>query len=166
MTTSNATQWIGLIGALGGVIATALFALVTATLNHRWQQTSRTEDREHAALKEKAEVRREAYTRYLAAMEVLDTCLDTLESGSGKSAAEYLEEMRKAEPVAFDEHDRAFVCAQLVASARVYDELEKYATLWGEQLVVALVSGNPRDIDSWRDLRRSLLEAMRADVTI
>src|SRR5437016_2990531 len=72
MVTAISTAWVGVIGALGGVIVTGLIGLVTAVLNHRWQRASAHEERSHTAREAQAALRREAYVRYLAATDALE----------------------------------------------------------------------------------------------
>jgi hypothetical protein len=66
-----ATQWVGVVGALGGVIVTGLIALATAGLSHRWERAAARDERTLGAREARATLIRDAYTRWVVAVNAI-----------------------------------------------------------------------------------------------
>jgi hypothetical protein len=65
--------WIGLLGALGGVVLTGAIGLLTAHMNHRWER----ENQRGELLLKRSELRRDAYSRFLTSAQNLVDNVDT-----------------------------------------------------------------------------------------
>jgi hypothetical protein len=159
------TQWIGLIGALGGVVVTGLIGLATAVLNHRWQRASGREDRTHQAREAKAAIQRQAYARYLAAMEAVDTFLITRPPRPEIPVRDRLRANRQEDPKVFDEYDAAQAIAQLVAGDRVRDALGEFENQWTEACLAAVTADDPLEATSGLEntSKKEMIAAMRAE---
>jgi hypothetical protein len=59
--------WIGLLGALGGVVLTGAIGLLTAQMTHRWERDKQAAE----LLLKRSELRRDAYSRLLASAQSL-----------------------------------------------------------------------------------------------
>lgn len=158
---SNA--WIGVVGALGGVILTGLLGLATAVLNHRWTaQAARSQRRYDVALK-RAETRRVAYARFLGATDNVRDAAETAEppvdtSDRGKLAVWY-----RTEPDLFREMQVADSEAKIVASDAVFSAMEAFEEALANFLNA--VFDDPDNADSglvW-ETHGELLAAMRAE---
>jgi hypothetical protein len=124
------TQWIGLIGALGGVVVSGVVGLTTATLTHRWQRAGSREDRSHQARETIAALRREAYARYLTTMEAAASFILTRPPQPDTPLADRLRSIREEDPKIFDDMDAAETNAQLLAGDRVLAALEVFDADW------------------------------------
>jgi hypothetical protein len=65
--------WIGLLGALGGVVLTGAIGLLTARMNHRWEREKQADE----LLLKRSELRRDAYSRFLTSAQSLIDNVDT-----------------------------------------------------------------------------------------
>jgi hypothetical protein len=53
---ADSSAWFALAGALGGVTLTGPLGLITASLNHRWDERARTEQQVQAAQEQRRKV--------------------------------------------------------------------------------------------------------------
>lgn len=119
--------WIGVIGALGGVVVTGLIGLATAVLNHRWTRVSAQDARRYELRDKRAELRREAYTRYLRAVTVVVEEVATWEPPDRSlSVMELLDMFRRAKPECVIEYDASQYQARLLASEPVLRAIDTY----------------------------------------
>jgi hypothetical protein len=162
-----AAQWVGVIGALGGVVATGVIALITAVLNHGWQRTNVREERLYQERMARAALQRETYTRYLAAREALESFVVTRQPWPNLTPAERLREMRDQDSKVFDEDDAALAEVRLLSGDRVFHAVDEFDEKWMAAYAEAVHMDEPmkagfRSTDA---LRTTMLAAMRAEQT-
>jgi hypothetical protein len=164
------SEWIGVIGALGGVVVTGAIGLATAVLNHRWTTAAQAEEREEARLDSNATKRLEAYSRYLAASDVVDSIMiATFSSDEWRAAHQGVDsyqqalELRAKDPKPYDEYDSALGSAQLLAGAAVGEALERFDAAFVASCM-ALVADPGASSEGKNEAGRALREAMRREV--
>lgn len=165
MASSSATQWIGLIGALAGILASGIIGLATAILTHRWQRDSKREDRSREARFAQAELKREAYVCYLAASEALENYLSSIAPEPGTDITTWLDESRNANPAVWDAADAARARARLVASDEVLIGINQFEDEWVQCLVRWLTKVDNAALDGIDNLKDELINAMRVEQT-
>jgi len=165
--------WIGVIGALGGVAITGVIGLLTALLNHGWQEDTRESERLDRIDDSQATLRRDAYTRYLVASDRLTDFLLTQPSQPGPvdlaDKAMILARL-KAARLGGDEHFVEYNSALLQASilagetvASLLREFEQWMTL---QIATSVMQGDALDSPAFNgfDAKRvTLITEMRAE---
>jgi hypothetical protein len=158
-------EWVGVIGALGGVLVTGIVGIATAILNHRLQRASNREDRAHQAQEANLTLRREAYAHYLTALEAIDNFLVTRPPRSTSDWKEQLRTTHKENPAVFDAYYAALAGAQLVAGDRVAHALDRYKGEWDKTLASILTSSDPLEVevDTETEVKEEMLTAMRAE---
>jgi hypothetical protein len=161
-----AAQWVGVIGALGGVLLTGVFAIATAILNYRAQRTSAQEDREVQRRNSKAELLRDAYTRlqtnvFTAGWILFSYTVPAGEVGD-EQAVEALGAIREAHKQMFEELEGADSALQLLGSDRVRDASSAVTDALVD-LLEATVRGKWSDdaMERIEGTRNALLEALR-----
>ncbi len=159
------TAWIGVIGALGGVIVTGVIGLVTALLNHRWQESERRQSRSERLSETRAELRRDAYVRFLVAAQTMGDHLLIQTPESGGDPFEAMRSMRAAEPKIFDEFDASERAMRLLGGERVIEELDRYREWFDNASRTAILSKNPllEAFNGWPEAEGKLIEAMRRE---
>jgi hypothetical protein len=166
------SAWIGLVGALGGILVTSLFGLVLAVLKHRWEAETHKQQRSHRLSESRAESRRTAYMRYLVATdEIAEYVLmqPAHEDGTPSTLDEVRErirELRAGGDSHFSSYDAAFIEAQLLAGGEVVEALDAFDSWMSEQIVIALTTGSDASEGALVEVeqkRRPLLETMRAE---
>jgi hypothetical protein len=159
--------WVGVVGALGGVVVTALAGLVTAVLNHRWQTSSRHEDRSDRLREARAQLRRDAYARFLIAVQVMGEKIETRPPENlSQPLDERLNNFRLANAEQFREFDAAERYVRLLAGPSVIGPFDTYWTWIIEQTQLSFEAGSPANskaFESWGDFEKPLIEAMRSE---
>jgi hypothetical protein len=149
-----APEWVGLIGALGGVLVTGCVGLATAILNHRWQSDSARTERDHQQRESFSASQLAAYNRYLAAYEGFENLVASLPPLSPESNLR--REIHEQDPVSDDEFKAAANHIRLVAGDHVIEAFERFTDAWNRALTG----------DASPDVQRcklELIEAMRAE---
>ena len=169
-----ATQWVGLIGVLGGVIATGAIGFITAVLSHGWQRTDAHEQRDIQLREAKATVLRETCTRMVTAVNVLAVAVFT-SPGSGdipeseqdavKKAWSSLRLVREENRTHFDEMEAAQAELEIVAGDSVRTAARSLAAAFSGLAGGALVLPEPSKADpsEFERARDALLDATRAE---
>jgi hypothetical protein len=163
MASSTATQWIGLVGALAGVLASGMIGLATAILTHRWQRDSKREERSREARFAQAELQREAYVSYLAALEALENYLSSLSPKSSTDITTWRDESRNANPAVWDAVDAARTRARLVAGDEVLIGINRFEDAWVQCLIRWLTKVDKTALDGIDGLKDGLINAMRVE---
>jgi hypothetical protein len=157
------TAWIGLVGALGGVLLTGAIGLITAVLNRKWQVAAAERDRQYRTTDRLYDLRREAYVRYLQAAQAM---------GDGHKAMTrirdpeklYVEFEREIWPE-FDEvrrgYDSAMRDAKLLATQPVLEAIEYYDKWLNDACKRKMDTG--ANFDDWTGKESDLIEKMRAE---
>jgi MoxR-like ATPase len=147
------------------VLATGAIALGTAILNHRWQRSDTREDRTLEAREARAAIRRDAYVRYFATKEALESYLKTRAQEPGLSPLDKLRAMHQDNPGLVNEFNAAAANARLVAGQPVLDALEANDAEWGAVLGRLVQAADPLEVqDTSSDgPERALLQAMREE---
>jgi hypothetical protein len=167
--------WIGLIGALSGVLVTGAFGLVVTVLKHRWDTGSELQQRKYRLGETRAESRRSAYIRFLNAASALGDHVLVQPPGKGggakdlQKARERVRELQSSNDSCFSEYSEALLEAQMLAGARVLEELGAFDKWAIEQLVASLLEADAMNIGAFFDAeekRMPLLSAMRDEQAI
>jgi hypothetical protein len=128
-TNSSTALWFTLVGALGGVLLTGLFALATAIVNHRWQEETVRRQANEERHRQYRQERKEAYAEYMLTYGTNYLNIQRLDREVRKrKKAQQTVEQRDPELnkiiVADDDRWRAAdASAQIVASKAVLDAL-------------------------------------------
>jgi hypothetical protein len=162
--------WIGVIGALGGVLVTGLIGLVTAVLNHQWQRESRNEERRDNVNDARAALRREAYTRFLVSTDVMTDFLLTQparsEQASTSDITERLRAIRLNGKKEFDEFDSSYIQVKLLCGKGVEEALIPFHDWFVDQFGAAVRQSNvlrSTAFDGMETEREPLIEAMKVE---
>jgi hypothetical protein len=160
--------WIGVIGALGGVLVTGLIGLVTAVLNHRWQRDARGEERTDHVSETRAGLRRDAYTRFLVSTDALTDFLITqpIREDDGADFAERLRTLRQSSKQEFDEFDGSYVQVKLLCGPEVEAALTTFHNWYIQQCATAIRESDAMNSDALNGMERKrepLIEAMKAE---
>ena len=163
---SDASAWIALAGALGGVALAGGLSLATAALNHRWGEQSRVRaarEQETRAMRDQA---REACHDYLVATNSFYQAVDQV----------YLRTSRAEQ---FDQHEHVRAAITALQDAYVYlaisagAEVRKIAREYNKSLYELQRVARRADTDEWREIerethdkRRKLREAMRTELGV
>jgi hypothetical protein len=163
---SDASAWIALVGALGGVALAGGLSLATAAFNHRWSEQTRVRAAREQETRVMRDQAREACHNYLVATNSFYQAVDQV----------YLRTSRAEQ---FDQHEHvraaitalqdAYVDLTISAGAEVRDIARGYnKSLYDLQRVARRA-----DTDEWpkveretHDKRRELREAMRAELGV
>lgn len=151
-----ATQWVGLLGALGGVLITGCIGLATAWLNHRWQRESAFDERAHQQREARASLQREAYSRYLAAYEAFENHVTTVDLDDVETE-DIWPKLHKKNPAVVDEFYAAANHARLLAGDGVLAAIEAFDEAWE-----GAVFGDA-DEDVIAEQKKELIKAMRVE---
>jgi hypothetical protein len=169
--------WASLIGALGGVFLTSVFALITAILTRRWRESSRLEEWSHRVYREDVTLRRDAYVQLLSGLKKLGNDVNTRKPWDEREAQHFQtlgreEKIRYAEnrvsawrdeaPEIWDEADFALQQAKLVAGEDLFRTLEAHEDVLDQQLGVAAASRDPQKFGE--AVSKELILAMRIDL--
>jgi hypothetical protein len=163
--------WIGLIGALGGVVATGAIGTGTAALTHSWQEGTRKRERADRLRESRATLRRDAYIRFLVSAEDVTDFVLAQQPGDGdlKQASEVrerLRRLRKSGDAQFAEYFAARLQVNLVASEQVNSKFEEFVNWMNGQIGVAVGQADPLEsgaFDGHAERRKELVEAMRME---
>jgi hypothetical protein len=166
--TSGTAAWFTLIGALGGVLLTSTVALVTATLNHRWQ----TQSRERQALEEHVKYlrqeRRETYAHYWSAWNRFQHDLQALRAEAQKHRRPTKDGLKKRAPQVVERAWTAEVgwreaadAVLLIGSQTVVDAATDHFRTTDARLCAAWNGeGHPDQSGTWQ----KLFDAMRSEL--
>lgn len=165
------SAWIGLIGALGGVVATGIIGTGTAALTHSWQEGTRKKERVDRLRESRATLRRDAYIRFLVAAEEVTDFVLAQRPGDGdlKRASEIrerLRSLRKSGDAQFAEYFAARLQVNLVASEQVNSTFEEFVNWMNGQIGIAVSQADPLGSGAFNghtERRKALVEAMRAE---
>lgn len=165
------SAWIGLIGALGGVVATGVIGAGTAALTHSWQEGTRKKERADRLRESQATMRRDAYIRFLVAAEEVTDFVLAQKPGDGdlKEASEIrerLRSLRRSGDAQFAEYFAARLQVNLVASKRVNSTFEEFVNWMNGQIGTAVSQADPLKSGAFNGhvkKRKELVEAMRAE---
>jgi hypothetical protein len=162
--------WIGVVGALGGVVVTGVIGLVTAGVNHRWQEETRRRERLDRLGESRATLRRDSYTRFLVAADQLtDYFLTQRQDHDADDVWEIVERLRNHRlegTEQFSEYFAAQFQATLLAGERVSQPLEDFIGWINEQCGIAAGKADPLGsgaFDGFGETRRSLVKVMRTE---
>jgi hypothetical protein len=157
------TAWIGLIGALGGVLLTGTIGLITAALNRKWQVVAAERDREYRTTDRLYDLRREAYVRYLQAAQVMGDGHKAMTTTRGpeQSYAQFALEAWAAFDEVRREYDAAMRNAQLLATGGVLTAIKDYDA-WLQDACRRKMDTGARFGD-WTRKEADLVEAMRVE---
>ncbi len=164
--------WIGLVGALSGILVTSFFGLVIAFLKHRWEDSSQREQRLYRLGEARAESRRGVYTRFLTAAEELgDYALAQPPHKDGRptsleEARQRLRELRTSGDAHFSAYNSALLEALLLAGEDVARVLDAFDSWVSDQFVAGLMAGDAAEAEAFFDMseeRVPLIEAMRRE---
>lgn len=167
--TSNA--WIGLIGALAGVVATGVIGISTAALTHRWQEGARKSARADGLRESGATLRRDAYIRFLVAADALTDYVLAQPPGAGdlkrqSDIRERLRTLRMAGDSQFAEYFAARFQVNLVAGKQVNVIFEEFVGWMNGQIGIAVGQADPLEsgaFDHLSEKRTQLVAAMRTE---
>jgi len=165
------SAWIGLIGVLGGVVATGVIGTGTAALTHGWQEGATKRERADRLRESRATLRRDAYIRFLAAAEEMIDFVLGQQPGDGdlKRASEVrerLRSLRKSGDAQFTEYFATRLQVNLVASEQVNSTFEEFVDWMNGQIGIAVSQADPLKsgaFDGHAEKRKKLVEAMRAE---
>jgi len=163
--------WIGLIGALGGVLLTGLIGLATAALTHVWQRDTRQQERLDHLNEARAELRRDAYTRFLVASDALweSVLAQEIHEYDVSGSADLYQRLRTLGTSGgkhFDEFDASYLQVKLLCGVGVEDELAGFHEWFVAQLATALQESDILSSPVLRgleDARQPLIAAMKAE---
>jgi hypothetical protein len=160
-------------GALGGVAITGAIGLVTALLNHRWQEDGREGERLDRLDDSQASLRRDAYTRFLGASDQLTDFLLTQPPSSSPIApddkAAIIARLRAARiggDKHFVEYNSALLQGSILAGDQVAPLLKEFERWMTVQIATAVKESDPLDsaaFDGFDTKREALIAAMRAE---
>lgn len=157
--------WIGLIGALAGVIVTASAAIATSLLTQRGAEQKRRQKRQDARRKELQQI----YVAFLLAAQRFYAHVSTLnlatlrELHDEKALRIGLESL--IDPTVRAALEESGTTAQLLSGEGLYDVLSTFLTgILDEALAVAL-TGQPRH-GGYDELAKPLLRSMRAELDV
>jgi hypothetical protein len=150
--------WIGVFGALGGVIITGAIGLLTARMNHTWEREKQHDD----LLMKRSELRRDAYSRLLTASQAIVDEAQLWQPDPFVPGGELVNTWFRAHPKLLAEYQAASDHAALVASEPVSQGIR----VWDEGIGAYVAyhcaddadRNNPPDIDR---LKLQLLQVMR-----
>ena len=166
MPLSDASAWIALAGALGGVVLAGGLSLATAAFNHRWGEQARVRlarQQETRAMRDQA---REACHNYLVATNSFYQAVDEVYRRTGRAEE-------------FDQHEHVRAAITALQDAYVYltisagAEVRKIAREYNKSLYELRRVAQRADGDEWskveretHDKRRQLREAMRIELGV
>ncbi len=167
MPVALSTAWVGVIGAIGGVLVTGLIALVTAVLTHGWQESARRNDRSERLQEARAALRREIYGRFLIAASALSDYVSAAPTrGATTTEWEHLLALRAKDSEVFEEFDAASVQARLIAGPEVRDAVEGFV-LWFATGMLAFFQSNDPDtstaLPGFLTQEAGLIDVMRSE---
>lgn len=162
------TAWIGVVGALGGVVLTSVIGFITAILNHRWQDASSRDDRSYKWRESKSSLRREAYARFLVAAQILGDEFGTFEPAAGgpSDPEARMLALRARDPGKFVEFDGSERHARLLAGDEVVRALDEHSNWFVGQCLMALSSDEPTSLEAfndWTQIEGQLINAMKRE---
>jgi hypothetical protein len=163
---ADASAWITLAAALGGVALTGTLSLATAALTHRWTEQARLQaDRENEA-RIIRDQRREACHNYLVATNSFYQAVDQVYLRTGRNEQ-------------FDQHEHVRSAITALQDAYVYltisagSDVRQRAREYNVTLYDLQRAARGADSNSWPDLehetheaRKRLREAMRAELGV
>ncbi len=163
--------WIGVVGALGGVVVTGVIGLITAFVSHRWQEETRRRERVDRLRETQAALRRDSYTRFLIAADQLTDYFLTRprqehDAADKREIVERLRTHRLEGAEQFTEYFAAQFQATLLAGKRVSQPLEEFIRWINEQCGIAASKADPLGSGAFKgfgERRRALVKAMRIE---
>jgi hypothetical protein len=165
------SAWIGVVGALGGVVITSVVGLATAAVNHGWQEDTRRWERADRLHENRAELRRDAYTSFLIATDAVADLVLTQPVADAKEVDEpdYLNKRLRTlrtNGTHLEEFDAALIHVKLLAGEDVIVALTSFHEWFVRESAAALRQSDALASSSLRDLeeaRQPLVEAMKAE---
>ena len=154
---------------------TGMIGLVTAVLNHRWQKDERTQERIYRLDDAQAELRRNAYTRFLVATDVLADFILTQpvreldEADPLTDLANRLRVMRASGKEEFDEFNASYLQVKFVCGDHVDGALTAFYDWFIERFASALRKSDimkSQALDGLEEVRLPLIETMKAEQRI
>lgn len=165
--------WVGVIGSLGGVVLTSGVGIAGAAVNHRWQSSVRSEERQDRLHESRAALRREAYTRILITSDRLVNFLPTRTSPvepeqlrDEKMAIDRLRQLWLGADELIAEYNAALAQGRLLAGNEVAAALEEYDDWMMEQFSLLGLHPDPDESKAFEGIyekRGPLLQAMRRE---
>jgi len=163
---ADASAWVVLAGALGGVALTGALGLVTAAQTHRWNERTRVQTAREQEVRDLRDQRRQASHSYLVATNEFYLAVDQVYLKSGRGEHPDPDEHRRAE---MKELQNAYVELTITAGA----EVRKRARAYNKALYALEKAAQQADQHAWSELepethraRNHLREAMRAELGI
>jgi hypothetical protein len=169
---ASADAWVGVIGAVGGVTVTGTLALATAWLNHRWEREEHGAEHVREQSAAQGQLRREAYSRYLVAMNTLSDRIGVLDRGTlpedvltdGKKAMQAA--MRGPLSTEWGEAADSSAVAELVAGDSVHEALDEFTNYVGVACENALspdADTRATAFEHWSMMYGAMVDAMRRE---
>src|SRR5215475_311413 len=120
---ADASAWVVLAGALGGVALTGALGLVTAAQTHRWNERTRVQTAREQEVRDLRDQRRQASHSYLVATNEFYLAVDQVYLKSGRGEHPDPDEHRRAE---IKELQNAYVELTITAGAEVRKRARAY----------------------------------------
>jgi hypothetical protein len=167
------SAWIGVAGALGGVVITGVIGLVTALLNHRWQGDERKEEHSARLQESRAALRRETYSRFLVASDQLVDLVLTQTPGESVDLTDNEEmrtrirKLRLEGDAHFIQYNTALLEGQLIAGEKVAVALTAFEEWMTLQVVIGLSNRDAlasTAFEGVNDQRQQLVDVMRQEL--
>lgn len=163
---TNASAWFALGGVLGGVALTGVIGLVTARLNHRWEEQTRIEAGREQQIRVIRDQRREVCHKYLVATNSFWQAVDQLYQRTCRGEkVDPVEHLRAANTALQD----AYVDLTISCGTHV----RQLANSYNKSLYDLRHAAQDADKHAWSDLdektrnaRAPLREAMRAELGV
>jgi len=163
---TNASAWFALGGVLGGVALTGMIGIVTARLNHRWEEQARIETGREQQIRVIRDQRREVCHKYLVATNSFWQTVDQLyQRTCPGEEVDPVEHLRAANTALQD----AYVNLTISCGA----DVRRLAHAYNESLYEFRHAAQDADKNAWPDLdektrnaRAHLREAMRAELGV
>jgi hypothetical protein len=165
-----ATQWVGLIGVIGGILATGLMGLLTAVITHRLQRLAKRDDKDVELREARAALLKDATTRLVTAVDALELSMLTSPPTDGpretlQDAVLALGVLREQNRADFDKMQEAEAEIEIVAGKAARGAASQMTAALGEVAAQVLTLPEPAnaDIAKLNRLRTKLLAAIRTE---
>jgi hypothetical protein len=163
---ADASAWVVLAGALGGVALTGALGLVTAAQTHRWNERTRVQTAREQEVRDLKDQRRQASHNYLVATNEFYLAVEQVYLKSGRGEHFDPDEQLRAE---MKELQNAYVELTITVGAKVRER----ARVYNKALFALSEAAQQADRQAWskrepeqRQARYRLREAMRAELDI
>ena len=158
--------WVGVVGALGGVVITGAIGLVTAVLTRGWQRQDHEAAMIEARRESRAELRRSAYAEYLVATNRFTDHIRSWMLTTGRTIEPDRRLVAYAEsPSEFAaSYDLAETHARLLASPALDAALADFGTWVVDQTRVCFKDLDPDAFNEHEEREKVLVDVMRQEL--